>query len=85
MKLGIFYQISNFKGEVMGKYSRRNDVKISLDCAFSDPEFDDAVAADENEIYYWVYNTNGGRTIKKYKPSVAVLFSERDGLKRVPF
>ena len=46
-----------------------------------DPEWDAADSADETPRYYWQEMYGGGRCIKRYKPSVAKLFSERTGLK----
>ena len=52
---------------------------------YIDKEYEEAKSADEKEEYYIVsYKTNGGRQArftKKFKPSVAELFSKRTGHK----
>ena len=49
-----------------------------------DPEWIDAENADEPMVYYWQEMYNGGKCVKLYKPSVAILYSKRSGLKTVP-
>lgn len=48
-----------------------------------DEEYEKAISADEKEEYYYITRkTNDnkvGHYIKRYKPSVAKLFSERTG------
>lgn len=48
---------------------------------FVDTEWLTAQNADEKEAYYYVYNYSGGRTVKKYKPSLAKLVAQRTGKK----
>ena len=45
---------------------------------FSDPEWEEAENSNEKEMYYWM-ELNGGKYIKKYKPSVARIVSKRTG------
>lgn len=49
-----------------------------------DYEWGLAENADEKPIYYFAEMYNGGRRVKKYKPSVAKLISKRTTLKMVP-
>ena len=51
---------------------------------FNDPEWEQAMNANEPKKYYWREMYNGGRCIALYKPSVAKLFSKRTGLKITP-
>lgn len=50
---------------------------------FVDEEYEKAISADEKEVYFIVtHKTSDGKIghyIKKYKPSVAELFSKRTG------
>ena len=38
---------------------------------------------DEKEEWFWCEMSNGGHTYHRYKPTVAKLLSERDGLERI--
>lgn len=61
-----------------------NDVKVYYTLSgieIIDNEWDEAEKADEKEEYYIMHMYNGGKCIKKYKPSIAVLVSKRTGLK----
>ena len=51
---------------------------------YDDPEWMEAESADERPQYYLMYMYNGGKCIKKYKPSLADLCARRSGLKIVP-
>lgn len=50
-----------------------------------DPEWDNAMESSEKEQYYWAHMFNGGRCVKKYKPSIASLFGRRTGLEIEPW
>lgn len=50
-----------------------------------DPEWNRANEADEKEQYYWTQMFNGGRCVKKYKPSVAELVRRRTKLAIEPW
>jgi len=68
----------------MISYNRRlycNEQKEPYD---DDPEWTEAESADEKPQYYLMYMYNGGKCIKKYKPSLADLCARRTGLKIVP-
>lgn len=63
--------------------SYNNDVNI-IRTRIMDYEWDIAMKADERPIYYFVEMSNGGRCVKRYKPSVAGLVMRRTGLKMIP-
>lgn len=52
-----------------------------------DPEWDDASAADEPEVYYWIIRDRRKsdiKVVKRYKPSVCMIVRKRTGWMAVP-
>lgn len=39
--------------------------------------------SQEREEWFWCEMNNGGHTYHRYKPSIARLLTQRDGLKRI--
>lgn len=60
-----------------------NFYSIDSDMNIVDSEMDEASAANEKEEWFWCEMRNGGHTYHRYKPSVAKLLTERDGLERI--
>ena len=44
---------------------------------YLDPEWDEAMAANERQEYYWCKMLNGGTCVKCYKPSLAQIVLNR--------
>ena len=73
--------------QVMGEYTSMMydfDLKQSLlEKTHNDVEMERAVRSNEKEQWYWCEMPNGGHTYHRYKPTVARLLTQRDGLRRV--
>ena len=49
----------------------------------SDVDMERALKSNEPEQWYYCEMANGGHTYHRYKPSVARLYTQRDGLMRI--